>query len=114
MNRPLRRFLTATVAVTVLGIGTAWAGDAQKKNDVILHESTSHGPEYIEIFKKEGTNGKNYLYTVSQVRTSGGLFCTVITFASESAGTSTCLTSVPNPDAFIPLDPDAHPDVAPR
>lgn len=107
-----KRILAAFAAASLLMVGTAYAGDAEKKNDVVFRDrhADGRGPDYIEVFKKEGTNGKNYLYTVTQIRTEGGLFCTVITFSSETAGTATCLTSIPNPEAFRPLDPARYAD----
>lgn len=48
----------------VVGTGVAFAGETEKKNDVILRDRrTNAAPDYIEVFKKEGTNGKNYLYS---------------------------------------------------
>lgn len=53
---------------------------------------------------------------VAQVVTSGGMYCTIVTFASETAGSAACLAreDVPNPGAFIVLDPNRYPDGAPR
>lgn len=107
------RALLAAVACTLLltGTGTAVADDAaQRSNDIVFNDRPSgRGPDYYEVFKQEGRGHKNYLYTVTQVETPGGLFCTVITFASETAGSATCLPSVANPGVFRKLDPATYP-----
>lgn len=117
-TRPRRRFVAVVLAcLATFWTGVAFAGDAEKRNDVVLHDRNSNGPaDYVEVFKKEGTNGKNYLYTITQVVTSGGMYCTVVTFASETAGSATCVTrdQVSNPSAFIVLDPARYPDGPPR
>ncbi len=110
--------LSAIVIATSVAGGVAFAGDTEKKNDVVLRDRHPNGSpaDYVEVFKKEGTNGKNYLYTVTNVVTAGGMYCTVITFASETAGSATCLTraETPNPEAFIVLDATRYPDGPPR
>ncbi len=108
--------LTVCVGVVYPQIA-AGAGEKEKKNDVVFHDQDSQtGPDYIEVFKKEGTKGKNYLYTVTQIVTPGGEYCTIITFASETAGTSTCRkrSDIENPDAFRQLKPDLFPDRGPK
>lgn len=109
--------MAASAAAALLTVGTAYEADEQKQNNVVFADRNSQrGPDYVEVFKKEGTNGKNYLYTVTQIVTPGGMYCTVITFSSETAGTATCLSraEVGNPDAFRPLNSELFPDVKPR
>lgn len=114
--RMRKKIAAAFAAATLLTVGTAAAGTREKENDVVFADRNSQrGPDYVEVFKKEGTSGKNYLYTVTQIVTPGGMYCTVITFSSETAGTATCLnrSEVANPDAFRPLKPELFPDVKP-
>lgn len=103
-----RSLLTAAIATSlVLGGSAAWAGEKEKRNDVVFHDQSyvAGVPDYIEVFKQEGTQGKNYLYTLTFVRLPSGQYCSVITFASETAGTMACADQVPNPEVFRPLDP---------
>lgn len=112
-----KRIAAAFAAAALLMVGTAEAGTKEKENDVVFADRNSQrGPDYIEVFKKEGTSGKNYLYTVTQVITPGGMYCTIVTFSSETAGSATCLarSEVANPDVFRPLKPELFPDVNPR
>lgn len=115
----MRRRVIFGIVLSLLTIfvGTAWAGEAEKLNDVVFHDRDSQrGPDYIEVFKKESTSGKNYMYTVTQIVTPGGEYCTVIAFASESAGTATCRqrSEVANPDVYRQLKPELFPDNKPR
>lgn len=115
MKSKLKVFACVAALAILLGTGTAIAGDKEKENDIVWHDRNSKtGPDYYEFFKKEGTNSKNYLYTITQVRTTGGLYCTIVTVASETGVQATCLPEVPNPQAFREMDPNAFKDVAPR
>ena len=111
-----RKIAAAFAAAALLTVGTAEAGTKEKENDVVFADRNSQrGPDYIEVFKKEGTSGKNYLYTVTQIVTPGGMYCTIVTFASETAGDATCLSrdQVSNPEVFRQLKPELFPDVKP-
>lgn len=105
------------VALASFFVGQAWAADEQKRNDVVFSDRNSQrGPDYVEVFKKEGTSGKNYLYTLSWFIDPGsGEYCTSVTFASETAGWGKCLPrdQVDHPERYRPLDPNMFPDRKP-
>lgn len=106
-------FLVAVLLMT----GTAWAAEKEKENDVVFADRNSQrGPDYIEVYKKEGNGDKNYLYTITQVQTPGGEYCTIITFASETSGSATCRprSEVANPDVYRELKPNLFPDRKPN
>lgn len=98
-------------AAVIVGSGTAWADSKsdRRSNDVVFHDTAMRGgvPDYVEVYKQEGNGDKNYLYTVTQVISPAGQFCTVFTFASEASGFGSCVgrEAVEFPERFRPLDP---------
>lgn len=107
-TRKLRLAVLSLLAAVTLAGGVAYASDANKLNDVVLRDTPSSGPpQYMEFFKKEGTNGKNYLYTMTQIATPGGNYCTVIVGDSERTIAISCspAADVAHPEMFLPADP---------
>lgn len=107
-TRKLRLTACSLLAAAVLAGGVAYASDTEKANDVVLRDRPSSGPpQYLEFFKKEGTNGKNYLYTLTQIATPGGNYCTVVTGDSERTIAISCspAADVAHPEMFLPADP---------
>lgn len=105
------------VALASFFAGQAWADEVNKRNDVVFNDRpTGRGPDYIEVYKKEGKGDKNYLYTLTQVVTPGGPFCTVVTGDSERTIAITCAPreDVAHPELYRELNPGLFPDAAPR
>ncbi len=114
MNRIIRLLLVAALCLGSLFVGVAWADEANKRNDIVFNDRPSgRGPDYVEVFKKEGKGDKNYMYTITYVITPSGLYCTVFSYASETQGWGHCQTSeqvTGDKSIFRELRPDAFPD----
>lgn len=105
-----RKRLAVCVLLSVLTFagGIAYASDAEKVNDIVLRDRPANGPaQYLEFYKKEGNGDKNYLYTLTQVATPGGNYCTVVTGDSEKTIAISCspAADVAHPEMFLPADP---------